>query len=323
MHFRISISLLLTLTSLLLSQPSTASKSVPSTTVIYQFPKSPTWIENLAILPNNQILLSLTTAPEVRLLDPNPPNPSIKLLHTFPYLSALGLVSLTPNLIYLILGNSTSTSFGAGTFAIWTLNPNTPATTTLLTTFPSAGLLNGLTLLCPSILALSDSTTGCIRLLNTYTNQSSILSRAPEMAPPTPFSIGINGLRTLVLGNRTYIYFANTGLSLFGRLPVDLSTLVPAGDVEILARNVTVDDFALDVRRGVAWLAGSAMNALLKVGLAGGEVEVVVGGGDGGVLPGPTSVAVGEGGEVFVSTSGRVDGVVVEGGKVVRVDVGW
>ncbi|EHK97239.1 hypothetical protein M7I_7018 [Glarea lozoyensis 74030] len=178
-------------------------ESVPSTTVIYQFPKSPTWIENLAILPNNQILLSLTTAPEVRLLDPNPPNPSIKLLHTFPYLSALGLVSLTPNLIYLILGNSTSTSFGAGTFAIWTLNPNTPATTTLLTTFPSAGLLNGLTLLCPSILALSDSTTGCIRLLNTYTNQSSILSRAPEMAPPTPFSIGINGLRTLVLGNRT------------------------------------------------------------------------------------------------------------------------
>jgi hypothetical protein len=302
----------------------------PSTRTIYQFPTTPTWIENLSIVSPSRILLSLTTAPEIHILDPS--TGTTKLLHTFPYLSALGITQLRKDIFYLILGNSTFTSFGSGTYSVWALNltslspiTNTGSVATKIADFPQSGLLNSITVLDPSkgLLAISDSGAGCIYLLNTLTRKTSILLSLPELSPPSALSLGINGLKTLNTAAHTYLYFSNTGRSLFARIPLSLSTLSPSGPVEILNSNVTIDDFALDEKRGVAWLAGSTSNALLKIGLEGGDVVEVVGGGNSTVVAGPTSVGVGEEGEVYVTTSGRFNGKFIEGGKVVRVDVGW
>jgi hypothetical protein len=312
-----------------------------SSTLVYQFSNGPTWIENIATRSNNQVLLSLTTAPEVYMVNPHTPNTktiphvtTINLLHTFPYLAALGIVELHNDIFYLILGNSSSTSFGSGTYSIWSMNltsynftTNTGMETLKVADFPDSGLLNGITVLdqVKELLAISDSVTGVIHLLNTQTLKTSILLSEPEMTPPTPLSIGINGLKTLCHKNTTYIYFSNTGKSLFARVPIDLSTLTKSGPVEILNDNVTVDDFTLDPERGVAWLAGSAENTLLRIPLGGGEVTEVFGNVNSTLLPGPTSVALGRGrgqGEVYVTTSGRFNGGFIEGGKVVSVDVG-
>jgi hypothetical protein len=334
MHFPKPYLLHLLFTSLLSHQTTSATSNPPiaqaSAKTIYQLPTTPTWIENLSIRSNNQILLTLTTAPQVHILDPL--TGSSKLLHAFPYLSALGIVELQPSIYYLILGNSTFTSFGFGTYSVWSLNltsysftTNTGATALKIADFPDSGLLNSIDVLDRSkgLLVISDSGAGCIYLLNTKTGVTSIFLSTPEMSLPSPLSIGINGVKTLKTAAHTYLYFSNTARSLFCRIPFSTSTLSPSGPVQILSSNVTVDDFALDAQRGVAWLAGSATNSLLRIGLNGGEVVSLVGGGNSTVVAGPTSVGVGREGEVYVTTSGRFNGGFIEGGKIVRVDVGW
>jgi hypothetical protein len=74
MHFPKPYLLHLLFTSLLSHQTTSATSNPPiaqaSAKTIYQLPTTPTWIENLSIRSNNQILLTLTTAPQVHILDP-------------------------------------------------------------------------------------------------------------------------------------------------------------------------------------------------------------------------------------------------------------
>lgn len=157
------------------------------------------------------------------------------------------------------------------------------------------------------------------------------------MAPPpnstvvSAASIGINGLHILKRAashsddDVKEIYFSNTAISVFYRVAVSLSTLTKVGQVEIIA-SVEVDDFALDAENGVAYVASGEVNSVLKVGLSNGVVETVVGGVGELVVPGVTSVALGAGGKIFVTTNGGivgpVNGALTEGGKVVEVYVG-
>lgn len=181
-----------------------------------------------------------------------------------------------------------------------------------------------------SLIILADSVEGAIWLVDVNTGNYSILLQEPEMAPPAGQLLGINGVRVLPpKSDTTYIYFDNQGAATFHRIPVSLSTLQKLGSVETLASNVTIDDFALDEENGNAYLAGSAVNSLLKVPLDGGNVETVYGGLNETVLAGPTSVAVGKGwgekGKVFVTTNrgylAPVNGNFQGGGKVVAVDI--
>jgi hypothetical protein len=41
--------------------------------VVYQFPTKPTWVENIAVRPNGQLLVTLLTSPEVWLINPTNP----------------------------------------------------------------------------------------------------------------------------------------------------------------------------------------------------------------------------------------------------------
>ena len=99
------------------------------------------------------------------------------------------------------------------------------------------------------------------------------------------------------------------------------------GAIETLATNVTIDDFAIDVGDGYAYLAGSALNSPLRVHLEGGEAEAVYGRVNETVLPGPTSVAIGrmgaEKGKAFVTTNygllAPVRGVYREVGELLRL----
>jgi hypothetical protein len=276
-------------------------------------------------------------------LDPTSSKTAI-LIHSFApnFIAVLGITETQAGQFYVIVGNlslAKPVNPGLGTYTVWSVNlqsynalSNTGAVIHEAVALTSAGLLNGMGTLSASrgLVVLADSANGAIWLVNTKTGNYSILLQEPEMAPPAGQLLGINGVRVLPPknGNDTvYIYFDNTGTETFHRVPLSLSTLEKLGPAETLFSGYAIDDFALDGESGNAYLAGGAVNSLLKVGLEGGEVETIYGGVNETVLLAPTSVALGKGwkekGLVFVTTSGEPSNVnFTWGGNVVAVDVG-
>ncbi|KAE9380752.1 hypothetical protein N431DRAFT_433016 [Stipitochalara longipes BDJ] len=337
-----SVSLLasfLSLTSALTINPRSPSQAQVPTQghTVHQFPNG-TWAENIAVRTNGDLLVTIVTSPLLYLISPltssqNPASPqTATLIHNFsPFAAVLGITSTHPDQFYAIVGNLSLSPLNAalGSYTVWSISltsynllTNTGASIHQLAALPSAGLLNGLSTLstAQNLLVLADSIYGAIWLLNTQTGASSILLQEPEMLPPPGATLGINGVRVLPgkKGDDTvYIYFSNTGSETLYRVPVSVSRLEKVGPVETLVTGFAVDDFALDEETGKAYLAGGSVNELLKVGLEGGEVEVVYGGVNETGLVAPTSVAVGRGpgeeGVLFVTT---------QKGRVVAVDVG-
>jgi hypothetical protein len=141
--------------------------------------------------------------------------------------------------------------------------------------------------------------------------------------------LGINGVRLHRSGDTANIYFSNQGAGIFYRFPLSISTLKPTGPIVPVKTDVVVDDFALDVERGVAYLASSNQNAVLKQPLDGGDYSILLGGTNSTELPGPTSVGLGRGkgenGTIYVTTNGGllapINGTYTEGGKVVAIEI--
>jgi len=334
MHFlsHSLLSFLLPLTSAF-SLPHRSNNGGTTTHVIHQFP-NPTWVENLAVRPNGQILTTLITSPDVYLIDPQ--TSVSTLLHTFPspIASVLGITALTPSsdTFYVITSNFSLTSPSIYiSSAIYSLDLTTsPSTASLITPIPSAGLLNGMSALASSsqnLLVIADSFLGQIWSLNPQTREYNVLLKEPEMASSSTNPLGINGIKTLLQNDVTYIYWTNTGQSLVCRVALDPLTLSKRGEVEVLVNGTSADDFAIDEQRGLLFLAVGESNEVVSVGLDGGSVKTVVGGLNESVVANPTSVAVGkEGDVVYVTTTGglesKINGTFVEGGQVVEVWVG-
>jgi hypothetical protein len=180
------------------------------------------------------------------------------------------------------------------------------------------------------LVILADSTEGAIWLLNVKTGNYSILLQEPEMAPPASGGpLGINGVRLIRSGDTATIYFSNQGAGIFYRFPLSISTLQKIGPIVAVKTGVVIDDFALDPKKGYAYLAGSSLNAVLQLPLDGGNYSIILGGTDSTELPGPTSVVLGRGagekGTIYVTTKGGllapINGTYTEGGKVVAIEI--
>ena len=77
--------------------------------------------------------------------------------------------------------------------------------------------------------------------------------------------------------------------------------------METLVAGFAIDDFALDEKTGMAYLAGGDVGQVLKVSLERGEVEVEF---SGRGLGRPTSIGVSEEGMIYVTTQeGKVVGI--------------
>lgn len=314
-----------------------AKRQSATTRIIHQFPE-PTWVENIRVRQNGQFIVTLATAPEAYLIDPaiasiNATSTNgVNLLHSFaPYDALLGITEVHPDQYFVVAGNfSIATSdVGTGTYSIWSLdlrkyNPytNTGVTTKLISPFPNAGLLNGIDTLdaSRSLIAIADSTKGYLWLLNVETGENSILLDLPELKPASGpgISLGINGLKILRQGQTAYIYFSNDALSILARVPISLNTIKQSGPVQILNNGTAIDDFALDPKNGVMYLAGQSTNTVLKLPLTGKSYETVT---NATSVLGPTGAAIGrtweQKGKVYVTTSGLLE----TGGKIVEVDV--
>jgi hypothetical protein len=311
-----------------MAQPQTLDPLLTTHTV-HQFPL-PTWIENLAVRSNGQILLTILTKPELYLLDPSNPE-KVTLVHTFSEVGILsGIVEVEDDVFYVAGGNYSLDTFKAehGSGRIWevdmkSFDTDSKATIKEIAHLPGSGLLNGMEVLKSSenTILLADSEVGCVWKVNVKDGKVEKVIDIDEMKPPPPpeMQLGINGLKV----RDGYLYWTNTAKQLFCRVTIDEDGKAH-GDPQILETGTLVDDFIFD-NKGNAWLAQHALNVIGVVKVGGGVITVA-GKTDELTIAGSTACQFGRKGDehiLYVATCGAlsfpVDGK-VEGGKVVAVD---
>jgi hypothetical protein len=306
---------------------------------VYQFPK-PTWIENLAVRSNGQLLVTLLTTPELYLIDPATSTPT--LIHKFPgVLGLTGIIEVEPDVFYVAGGNFNLSTFNneAGSYKIWEVNMNhldssagTEAKVKQVAELKGASLPNGFELLSrpDGTILFADSELGAVWKVNVNTGESEIVIQADEMkaAPPPAMTLGINGIKI----REGVLFWSNTSKMTICRVKIDGNGKAE-GEIEVLEENTIVDDFCFDAR-GNAWLAMNVMNTVGVVkglGVGKGENEgsvlIAAGGKEELTVAGGTACHFGRGeGDkhvlYLVTTGGLaapVDGE-FEGGKVVAID---
>lgn len=298
-----------------------------SSRIVHQF-SDPTWIENIAIRSNGDLLVTFLTSPDLYLIDPTkPPSTPPTLIHSFnSSVGITGITELTPDVFYVSVTNIT-----AGAYIVWEVDlRHQPTGIREVAAFNSSGLINGLTTLSipHQTIILADTYLGVIWKLDVQTSAQSIVIDLPEMKPPTPnnsASLGVNGIKI----RDGFLYFTNTDVGTFSRVHIDTNGTA-YGAVQTLATVPYADDFALDAQ-GNAWVAQGPLNTVAFVKYNGGKQpwNVTTAAGSIGELTvaGGTACAFGRGptdqGTLYVTTEGGttapVNGTITEGGKVVAL----
>lgn len=344
LHYKMDILILVSFVFCLLSCAQSASYSRKhddgAVRTIYEFPNE-TWIENIAVRKNGNILTTLITVPEV--WEINPFTSKAELVHRFDTVtSVFGIAEVECDLFAVALGNwSYERQVQPGTWSIWAvdLRGGGEAGVQKVTDIPEAHYLEGMTALpsSPGTILSADSTLGLIYRVNIFAGQHSIAieNEAFKPAKNAIVPLGINGIH--IPQNRwpndseqEFLYFVNTfGTPFLGRMPID-SEGSATGSVEEIAKyapaHVEGDDFALD-SDGYAWVTTNSANSVLKVDIRSGEVRKAIGGEKQSVVAGADSVAFGrtfrDSKTLYITTTGGIvvppsTGIV--GGKIVALD---
>lgn len=314
-----------------------------STSPTWDFPLW-TWVENLAVRSNGQILATvLQPDPTLWQIDPlktqkqgQKPTP----IHSWPDKTALlGIGEIEPDAFAVVAADVTLVPEVAQTSAeIWRVDLREDSqekpSVSLIARIPEARFLNGLTVLPKnpssddsdrgSTILVADSILGAVWAVDPRSGSYAPIIQDSTMMGPLPNggpgggSLGINGLH--VFGG--YLYFSNTSRRTFVRVPIDGATGKPRGPFEIVANltDVQPDDFALD-REGNAYIAGS--DKVTRVS-PDGEVSVVT---DASAVFGCTSAAWGrslsDSSTLYVTAHGGIgEDAAVRGGRVVAVQLG-
>jgi hypothetical protein len=299
------------------------------TRVIHQFPNE-TWLENLAIRQNGQILVTVLSAPELYLIDPLHTDSNPTLIHRFPEaVGLLGIVELQQDVFYVIAGNWSVETFQTtpGSYCVWkvdlssgdVLDGSSSAIASKVTNIPEGVFLNGMAVLnrSESLVVIGDAGAGVVFTLNVETGMYSKTIDDPTMKPVS-INLGINGIKI----REGYLYYLTTEQKLFSRIPVNTTDGTPAGPVEVIATNFFGDDFSFD-EMGNAFVGQNIQNTVATIA-PNGAVTVVAGNLNSTLVAGPTSTAFGRTPRdlpmLYVTTTGGFgSSVKLEGGKVVAL----
>ena len=299
--------------------------SAPVITDLWDFPNG-TWVENLALRSNGQILVTLVTSPQIYQVDPTRAQPA-KLVHTFPgYLGLLGITEVQPDVFYVVAGNFSTVTFEStpGSYSVFevdlaTYASGTQAAVSKIADFPESNTLNGMTTLDSCNVLIADSGLGAVWKLNVDTGATCKVISDPLMdpnpaagAPP----LGINGVQV----KNSTLYFTNTDQAIYASIPINTEGTA-TGPAETLTTNiVSVDDFGF-APTGIQLFAGNS--ELRRVPPGGGDVDAVS---DNPLFAGSTAVKINEKVVAFVTTNGGIEQyrsrVFTNPGKLVSVDNG-
>lgn len=298
---------------------------------LYHFREPTDWIENIAVRPNGQLLLTTYNDGRLYSLEPHAKNAVPKLVAQLPHATALtGIVEIAPDIFAFAGGvfNITDYSFEHSSGQIALVNfakcgENGAVSVNTVAKVPGAKLLNGLVALPehPDTVLSSDSKTGTIYRVDTVTGFVDVAFQDDRLAP-SPDSklipLGVNGLKI----HKGYLYLTNSGRLFFARIKIT-NDGDRAGDIEMVTElpsnpPLVPDDFAI-AKDGTAYIAAHpdvvAMitpNGTLSI-LAGGQSEVT--------LDTPTSVALSRDERtVFVVTGGSAE-VNGTGGQLVAISL--
>ncbi|KAG5913076.1 hypothetical protein E4U42_001506 [Claviceps africana] len=316
---------LLALAGCVSSQPVAAQSRL-----IHQFPPG-VWVENLAVRPNGNLLLTtlVPNASIYEVVNPAGPAPSTQLRFTIPSVNSLfGIAELSPDRFAVLAGNHTPTAGLPGQWAVHTatwggVKPPTKASRAAV--LPDAVLLNGAAPLPgnPDVVLAADSTVGVVFRVNVRTGRVDLVLDLPEMKPVggTTYSIGINGLRV----RDASLYFTNSATHALYRVGINTDGSIAQGarveTVKVLDASFA-DDFDLGPALGsTAWVATNMDSSVVAVA-PGGQARVAAGGVDSPVIPSDTSCRFGrtvaDANVLYVTTAGKGG----EGAKVVAINVG-
>ncbi|KAJ5778583.1 hypothetical protein N7520_001829 [Penicillium odoratum] len=286
----------------------------PSLHEVFRFPNG-TWVENIAVQPNGNILVSLVNTPELWQVTPSiQPGPyPAQLIHHFDGASSVnGITELSLDKYAVIASNS-----------VWKVDLSAQSSKPIqIATLPN-GTLNGMATLNERSVVISDSQLGLVWRLDTETGDYTMIHQDGTMAPNDDLGLmlGINGLRI----KNGYMHYNNSPRRIFCRVSIDAHTGEALGLYEIVAHDVLADDFAIG-SNGVAYLAGLTDNVVTKV-FPNGSHTVIAGSKDSRDLMTATSAAFGQafnGHDIlYITTGGESEHPVknknTRGGKVMAL----
>ncbi|PNP46507.1 hypothetical protein TGAMA5MH_01965 [Trichoderma gamsii] len=304
------------------------------------FPNN-TWVENIAVRSNGNLLVTLLNIPEVWEVEPL--SGSAELAYSFPNANAcLGITEVGHDIFAVNVGNLSAPATGApGSWSVWTLDYNTAnsssnkPTPKEITAIPPAVFLNGLASLPtkPGVVLAGDSFLGQIFAVDTTYGHYNVAIDVPEFKPNATAAIqfGVNGIKI----HDGHLYFTNSLKS-----PLLASILLStngtaAGPVKTISKSAQypvnsgfqADDFALDATAEYAWVATNLSNLIVRITIATGKQQVVAGGNSDPVVAGATSAAFGRNWYnrhiLYIVTDGGLgdpSSAGVTGGKIVALD---
>ncbi|KAL7818345.1 hypothetical protein V8C26DRAFT_397392 [Trichoderma gracile] len=330
---------------------SLASPSAPPlrpVSTLFEFP-NPSYIENLAVRSNGQILISDLSTPQLTLFDPSPLGPKTPVLvHNFTESFGLaGIAEYQPDVFAVITGNYSFTSglSSAGTWVVWSVDLRgagisskhgqaeltSPPLIKKIAHVEPAQFLNGISVLSEKdqTLLVGDVNGGVIWSLDTKNGQYEVVinNTYTQLYPSGPFSAsGVDGLHV----RDGSVYFTNIGNGTFNKMPIH-SDGTPAGPVTTIAHSPGLfheyDDFTFDCD-GNAFLVTGGANTIEMISADGKRQVVIAGDVNSTAIAEPTSCAFGRGlhdkNILYVVTAGGmvtpVNGDTVIGGQLVAVD---
>jgi len=325
--------------------------ALPSLTTVHQFPNF-TWIENMAIRSNGQILGTDVAGGVIYLVDPSKPEANPPIIASFPPgFCIAGITEVEDDVFYTAgpLGYVYNFTFTANTSSLWEVdmrkyNGTGQASVRKVLDMPEMREPNGMTTLDKNegIILLADATAGLVYQANVKTATYGVFFDDPLLKPiATAFpSFGVNGIRIVESQSSTgfqtqrekMLYFTNTNHGYLGTIAISSKTGQPTGNITLLSSSVpAADDFAVD-KEGNVWLCENVQNTLVRVSAVNGTVETIAGGVNSTALVGPVSARFGRGCDdedvLFVSTDGLEfsnKGVpLTTNGKIVKIDMsGW
>ena len=247
----------------------------PPPRLVYQFPKD-TQIENLAVRPSGDLLLSAISKPVLYTIDTTASTPYAEIVHTFPNATGLsGVTELnTPDVFAVVAGNWNYNFTGQkGSFNVWRVDfRSDPPIVDLIAPIPEGDTLNGIAVVQDKsdTILVADSQLGAVWALdpNSHRKEATIAIRDKmfELDPKENFTLGINGINTRVDDRgRHFLHFTNSARNLYGIVPIktDGSATGKARRIATLDLPARYDDFAIDPN-GNALLA-THQNAVYRV----------------------------------------------------------
>lgn len=303
---------------------------------LYEYPIG-TWVENIAIRPNGELLLTLLNTPHLDQLNPFRGNATPVTIHTFPdVLSVLGIAEIAPDVFTVAVGNfSITAGASAGSFGVREVVFKEPTENTVdvhtVADIPAADFLNGMCNLpsMPGNVLVGDIQQGVVYRVDTITGEYTVVVN-DTLTAPTNGSVfkyvGVNGIHV----KDDILYFTNTNQAIFAKVsihPNGTAVGEPAIIAHVLNSTLEFDDFA--IKDDDAYLVTGSGNSIERIGLDGTpKGRIIAGSLNSTQMAEPTSCAFGRTPEdshvLYVVTAGGiatpVDGHITVGAQVLAVD---